>query len=386
MAPRKKNAQQDHNVEVAETTVDTSLEATIQSGREKELEDYKKQANKTAPAAFNVRPGSFGLRKGNTIHGIDSQVVSTKEDEEKTQASIDLYQSYLRKMPLSGKVYGIQPQYDRDGNGINYYASIKYGPFLVIIPCDAFSTVPMSEFAEQMRTHSPDATEADAAKVYMTSRLGAEVDFIVSHKPNLDETGAVAGNRVMAMEQKRVRFWFGTQPNGEYLMNEGDCAEARVVAVSRNGIRIEIYGVETFIRSKELSWLMLQDATTEFKPGDRVIVRLMSITRAKDYDYAVEYEASLKRAQKDPREEALKFFVPGGKYSGTINYIRLPSAENPKARPALFVKLSDGVQCACEFPNIDLPLTVGTNVTVTISHCDLEKKFLFGKIYHISTN
>lgn len=344
--------------------------------------------SKKRRSAPNAKPGHFAPRPNGTIHSIDGGArVMNPALAEKRKAEISLYQSFVNKRILKGQVLGVKHEFDRAIDGkLHYYVMVKHGPYQVIIPLEKFTTTNMEDLLAMYQTRDPEKTMEDAMKIYLNSRLNAEIDYVVTNidtEGGLDASMTVGGDRNEAMQRNRIHFWYGTTTDGQPLIKVGDKAQARVIAVSRKGIRIEIFGVESFVPYRELSWVMVDDAHTEFNVGEKVTVVITSIDRALDKDYAVSYSASVKQALPDPRDEGMKMFTPNGVYMGTITYIRVPTEQNPNARPAVFVELMEGVQCMCRFPLGSVPPQRGAKAAVTIIAQEQEKKYLYGNINHI---
>ena len=111
----------------------------------------------------------------------------------------------------------------------------------------------------------------------LNARLGSEIDFIVKGYDN--ETRSVVGSRREAMLRKRQTFYFDTDEMGEHLIYEGRVVQARVVAVAEKVIRVEVFGVETSIVARGLSWEWIGNARDHFNVGDRILVRVLKINR-----------------------------------------------------------------------------------------------------------
>ncbi len=92
----------------------------------------------------------------------------------------------------------------------------------------------------------------DVLHYMVTKRLGAEVDYIIK---GIDaKAGVAVGSRLEAMSAKRRAYYFGTDRDGNNLLYEGICAEARVVSVIRTGIFVDLFGLEVYIPLRELSY------------------------------------------------------------------------------------------------------------------------------------
>lgn len=368
-----------------------SLEIAQEKAASAQQEKAKKSGRSSGPRAV---PGHFAARRSGMMHSASGRTNYEDEaDVVRKRALLDIFQSYNRKRCLSGTVKGVKPVFER-GTGhdddMPYYVIVAYGPFQVYIPDTKFTEMSPEAILAVYRQHDPNRTMADAMKIYLQSRINAEVDFVVTDLPtdgSLDEREStlVGGDRAEAMYRSRVNFWFGKQTTGADLINEGDIAMARIISTSRQAIRVELFGVETSIRARELSWSMIQDVSEndKYQPGNEVKILITGITRNEE-DYSVEFTASVKRAEPDPRIAGLRLYSDGGVYLGTIRYIEPPTAET-RSRGGVFVELAEGVQCMCPFPNGTVPPSRGSKCYVLITNHDDEKLYLYGRITHIIT-
>lgn len=396
--PKKTRAKKP--VQEADPTFDVDVEFApsaqtidVDADTERALNTLKVMASRKGKgqAGPEARPGKFAIRRTNAVHSVDSN--STVVDEaavEQKQAEYALYQSYMSKRILSGRVFTVRRAFDREAGGekVHFYVAVMNGPFQVYIPAEQFIEMDLDELHEMYKRHNPERTKEDAIRLYLNHRMDAEIDYIVTNIPqdgDLKTNMVVAGSRIEAMRRQRIHFWFGTTNDGVELLKLGEKAEARIVATSRSGIRVEVFGVETYIPSRELSWNLIQDAAKVYQVGDRIIIKVTDVRRDMDNDYAVTFDASVKQAAKDPREQGMRVFQENGVYTGVINYIRVPTPENPTVKPCIFVKLAEGVQCMCNFPHGSVPPVEGAKVYVSINYRDEVKKYLFGKITHVCT-
>lgn len=376
----------EENINVNEDLSNVHTELNSKDNMQQDLQLLSKLKQ---PKGRRVRPGVFREKQVDTvIHTIEANAeIKDPAEEEKRLAAVKLMQSYMTRRPLSGKVFGVRSAFDRDSGDDKflYYVSVAYGPYQVIIRSDSFADVDYDAMLEKYRQSNPNLTMGEVVRTYLTTRMGAEVDFVVSNIPegNLTDSHIVGGNRIEAMQFKRIRFWYGTNTDGSYRISEGDKAEARIISVARGGVRIEIYGVESYIPSRELSWNMIQDAASKYKPGDTILVKITKIERSSDDSYHVFFESSAKKAEADRRVEAMSAFQEGGTYLGTVNYIRMPTFERPNVSPAVMVTMPNGIQCHCHLPLSTITPTIGAQVYVTITNRDFATKKLFGKIYRM---
>ncbi|MCD8212314.1 MAG: hypothetical protein LUC17_04735, partial [Oscillospiraceae bacterium] len=233
----------------------------------------------------------------------------------------DLYESERSGKILTGTVQAVEPV------GEDYVAVIYYGGFRVEIPS--------GEFIKLRGTEETPERAAARRRREIDRRLGAEVDFIVQKTDR--ERRANIASRLAAMEIRQRSF--KTEDEEGPGIRAGGLAEARVMAAGPRGITAEIFGAETLIRMGELSYDYLDRAEDRFSPGQRVVVRILKITR--DPDTGVQVEASVKRAGKDPAREALKNVKEGGIYTGTVTHV---------SAGGVFLYLDARAVCHCRLP------------------------------------
>lgn len=291
---------------------------------------------------------------GPSVMSIDARrTVETDADKAKNDL-IDLTESLKTDKVLTGMVQGVE----RNFQGHDSVAVLYHGIFKVVIPAED-----MVEKPEEAEGRTVD----DAYHYLLTRRLGAEVDYVVN-SIFYDDMLAVA-SRLDAMQAKRKRFYRGGEGA---LVHEGVRAEARVVSVVRSGIFVDLFGVECFIPSRELSYQRISNPMSQFMTGDRVIVKVLSVDN-KDLNN-VKIQASVKQASVNPYELALKKYSVGNRYVGTVSMVD---------KNGVFVSLEGGVDCLCRFPARGRPMK-GARVTVQILGIDEKSNRIWGIITHAS--
>lgn len=291
---------------------------------------------------------------GPSVMSIDARrTVETDADKAKNDL-IDLTESLKTDKVLTGTVQGVE----RNFQGHDSVAVLYHGIFKVVIPAED-----MVEKPEEAEGRTVD----DAYHYLLTRRLGAEVDYVVN-SIFYDDMLAVA-SRLDAMQAKRKRFYRGGEGS---LVHEGVRAEARVVSVVRSGIFVDLFGVECFIPSRELSYQRISNPMSQFMTGDRVIVKVLSVDN-KDLNN-VKIQASVKQASVNPYELALKKYSVGNRYVGTVSMVD---------KNGVFVSLEGGVDCLCRFPARGRPMK-GARVTVQILGIDEKSNRIWGIITHAS--
>lgn len=292
------------------------------------------------------------------VVSIDDRLSVETDADKARDAMLDLVESLKTRRILSGTVQGIE----RPGDGANSVAVIYHGDFKVLIPAEE-----MVEIPEDTRGRSV----SDALHYMLNKRLGAEVDYIVK---GIDGEASVAvASRLEAMAAKRREYYFGTDRDGNNLLYNGVCAEARVVSVIRAGIFADVFGVETYIPLRELSYQRMLDASSIYQPGQRILVKLMDIDRS-DRSH-IRVSASIKRAGENPYERALKRYSVGNRYVGTVSMVDTTG---------VFVALDGGIDCLCSYPKRGRPPR-GSRVTVRILGINNESNRIWGAITHIAS-
>lgn len=287
----------------------------------------------------------------------EHRTVETEADKARNDL-LDLIESMKTQKILTGTIQGVEQPEDNPSRSL---AVIYHGDFMVIIPAEEAVLPP-----EDNRGRSQE----DVMHYTLTKRLGAEVDYIVK---GIDpQSGVAVASRLEAMAAKRKEYYFGTDRDGNNILYEGVCAEARIVSVIRAGIFVDLFGLEIYIPLRELSYQRLLDASSQFQPGQRVLVKILSIDRS-DRNH-IKASASVKQAGENPYEKALRRFSVGNRYVGTVSMVDTTG---------VFVALDGGVDCLCSYPKRGRPPR-GARVTVRILGLNMESNRIWGAITHIA--
>ena len=346
-----------------ETELDTLRDEPV--GQTENVSGVPSAEDSVDPEGIGTSPSQSGAQQRRERRARPAPVVSIDDrlgvetDADKARdAMLDLVESLKTRRILSGTVQGIE----RPGDGANSVAVIYHGDFKVLIPAEE-----MVERPEDTRSRSV----SDALHYMLNKRLGAEVDYIVK---GIDgEAGVAVASRLEAMAAKRREYYFGTDRDGNNLLYNGVCAEARVVSVIRAGIFADVFGVETYIPLRELSYQRMLDASASYQPGQRILVKLMDIDRS-DRSH-IRVSASIKRAGENPYEKALKRYSVGNRYVGTVSMVDTTG---------VFVALDGGIDCLCSYPKRGRPPR-GSRVTVRILGINNESNRIWGAITHIAS-
>lgn len=326
-----------------QTQSDTEADATIADGV---AEAPKPRRRRSSP------------RPAMTVLSIDERpTVETEADKAKNDL-LDLLESQKTGRILTGTIQGVERPED---NPKHSFAVIYHGAFKVIIPAEE-AVEPPADY----RGRLPE----DVLHYMLTKRLGAEVDYIV--KGIDSQSGIAAASRLDAMRARRKEYYFGTDRDGNNLLYADLCAEARVVSVIRAGIFVDLFGLEVYIPLRELSYQRWMDAAAHFQPGQRILVKVLSVDRS-DRDH-IKAAASVKQAGENPYEKALRRYSVGNRYVGTVSMVDTNG---------VFVALDGGIDCLCSYPKRGRPPR-GSRVTVRILGINHESNRIWGAITHIA--
>lgn len=245
--------------------------------------------------------------------------IQTDEDRE---AIIwhDIQNSHRTRRILTGMLDGVE----KTESGLTL-AVVNYRGFRVAIPVKEMmlytgKTPSGREFMELM----------DQLNRILNARLGSEIDFIVKGYDN--DSRSVVGSRREAMLRKRQTFYFDTDEMGEHLIYEGRVVQARVVAVAEKVIRVEVFGVETSIVARGLSWEWIGNARDHFNVGDRILVRVLKINRTDVEHLTIRVDARSVSATNS--HDNLKKCMPQCRYAGRVTDVR---------NGVVFIRLNNGV-------------------------------------------
>lgn len=209
-----------------------------QNQSESDTDEANKRADNTA--APRTRRRTTGISRTGSVLAIDDSITVETEADRARNDLLDLLESQKSRRILSGTLQGIERPEDNPKRSL---AVIYHGDYKVIIPVEELIELP-----QDYRGMQPE----DVMHYLLQKRLGAEVDYIVK---GVDPDAKLAvASRLEAMHAKRRQYYYGTDNDGNNLIYAGVCAEVRVVSVIRAGMFVELFGVETYIPLRELSY------------------------------------------------------------------------------------------------------------------------------------
>ncbi len=233
----------------------------------------------------------------------------------------EIQNSHRTRRILTGTLDGVE----KLDSGLTL-AVVNYKGFRVAIPVKEM----MLEQVGKMPT-GPDYVELmDRFHRILNSRLGCEIDFIVKGYDN--DSRSVVASRRDAMLRKRKTFYMDVDELGEHMIYEGRVVQARVVAVAEKVIRVEVFGVETSIVARGLSWEWIGNARDHYNVGDRILVRVQKIVRT-DLEH-LSIRADVRSVSASTSRDNLKKCMPQCRYAGRVTDVR---------NGVVFIRLNNGV-------------------------------------------
>ena len=293
----------------------------------------------------------------NTITNVPVLTLDSDTVLETAQSKADLIwheiqNAYRTKKILTGMLGGIE----KTENG-SLIAIVYYKDFRTVIPITE-----MMINLVQDESHDYGDISLRQNKV-LNNMLGCEIDFIVK---------GVVASRKEAMLKKRQIFYLDRDASGGPKIHEDRIVQARVVAVAEKVVRAEIFGVETSILARDLSFDWLGDARERFHVGEHILVRILSVT-AESLD-KITVKADVKSVEGNTSKENMKKCKIQGKYAGTVEDIH---------KGTVFVRLSIGVNAIAHSCYDSRTVGKKDEVSFVVTHIDEERNVAVGLISRI---
>lgn len=262
-----------------------------------------------------------GSHRNERVLTIDARGEIQTQEERDAIIWHDIQNSHRTRRILTGTLDGVE----KLGSGLTL-AVVNYKGFRVAIPVKEM----MLEHVGKMPTGPDFVSLMDRLHRILNSRLGCEIDFIVKGYDN--DSRSVVGSRRDAMLRKRKTFYMDVDELGEHMIYEGRVVQARVVAVAEKVIRVEVFGVETSIVARGLSWEWIGNARDHYSVGDRILVRVQKIVRT-DLEH-LSIQADVRSVSASTSRDNLKKCMPQCRYAGRVTDVR---------NGVVFIRLNNGV-------------------------------------------
>lgn len=286
-------------------------EPTVEMPEEPDVQKVEQKATPKKAKRITKDDAILTIDAGDTVH--------TEEDLAEI-AWHEIHNAYRTRKILTGMLGGIEQL----GSG-NTVCVVEYKGYRIIIPI------------KEMTVAFPNKLSAEEYENYIvrqhkliSNMLGAEIDFVV--KGIDSKTRSVVASRRDAMLKKRMTFYMETDANGSFKIFDGRIVQARVIAVAEKAIRIEVFGVDTTILARDLSWDWIGDAHDKFAVGDEILVRILSVNRENIETLSI--KADVKSAMENYKRPNLGLCRIQSKYAGKVTDVH---------RGVVYVRLTNGI-------------------------------------------
>lgn len=260
-------------------------------------------------------------RRDERVLTIDARAEIQTQEERDSVIWHDIQNSHRTRRILTGTLDGVE----KLDSGLTL-AVVNYNGFRVAIPVKEM----MLEQVGKMPAGPEYTALMDRLHRILNSRLGCEIDFIVKGYDN--DSRSVVASRRDAMLRKRKTFYMDVDELGEHMIYEGRVVQARVVAVAEKVIRVEVFGVETSIIARGLSWEWIGNARDHYSVGDRILVRVQKVVRT-DLEH-LSIQADVRSVSASTSRDNLKKCMPQCRYAGRVTDVR---------NGVVFIRLNNGV-------------------------------------------
>ena len=271
----------------------------------------------------------------------------------------EIQNAYRTKKILTGMLGGIEKM----ENG-SLIAVVYYKDFRTVIPVSE-----MMLNLVQDDTHNYGEIALRQNKV-LNNMLGCQIDFLVK---GLDaSTRSIVASRKDAMLKKRQIFYLDKDSSGLPKIYPDRIVQARIIAVAEKVVRTEIFGVETSIPARDLSFDWLGDAREQLCVGKQILVRILDV-QAEDPEH-INVRADVKSVEGNTSMENMKKCKVQGKYAGTVEDIH---------KGTVFVRLSIGVNAIAHSCYDNRTVGKKDDVSFVVTHIDQERNVAVGIITRI---
>lgn len=271
----------------------------------------------------------------------------------------EITNAYRTRRILTGMLGGIEKLEGGATITIVYYKN-----FRVVIPI----TEMMINLVED-ETHNYGELSLRQNKIVNTM-LGCEIDFIIKGLDSKERS--IVASRKDAMLKKRQIFYFDQDSSRTPKVYPDRVVQARVISVAEKVVRAEIFGVETSIPARDLSFDWLGDARERFHVGDHILVRIQEV-KAEDPEH-ISVRADVKSVEGDTSKANLALCKVQGKYAGTVEDIH---------NGTVFVRLQIGVNAIAHTCYDSRTVGKKDDVSFVVTHIDSERNVALGIITRI---
>ena len=197
---------------------------------------------------------------------------------------------------LSATVDGTETDGDALPRVVFYVGSVK-----VMIP-----------FEQMGFDLDPKELSQREARLLIDSMLGAKIDYMIRGVDSESRLAGASRRDAMIMRQRTILNARGN--NQPHRINEGMRVTTRIMHVSRNTVRVEVYGFESYVYIDDISNLWVNDIREVIHVGEERPVEIVSLERGED-GRVQSMRVSMKAAEDAPQME----LRDGNTYTGYVS-------------------------------------------------------------------
>lgn len=289
--------------DVAEDTVAAEKASGSTQTRRRGMSNNQRRARRRRLAELNSDREIIPV--GQTLEAYTPQ-------QEKREAIAELNASASNGMILTGTIMGVE---DMENFGEPCAKVLRAGCAILIPATQLLTPETMPKGISKV-----PAERARQLRALIERRAGAEIDYIIRQVSD-DGKFAVA-SRLDAMAIKRAAFYWRRDRTGNYRVREGMKVECRVQYANDNGVMIEVWGVDSFIRASECSWRRIIPRNV-FGSGEKIVASIKSIARNEPAGErrTIRTEFSIKDAYPNPNEQFYEQFKEGQRYRAVVTWV-----------------------------------------------------------------
>lgn len=284
---------------------------------------------------------------------------SIQSNEELERDWHDIVNDFKSKTIATGVIDGVE----RLDSG-NHIVIVNYKNIRIVIPItEMMITVDETVFQ--------DRGDAETRRIQIVNNMmGAEIDFIIKGI-DTKEHSAVA-SRKEAMLRKRKQFYIPASEDEKAMVYIGRVVEARIIGIAEKAARLEVFGVENTVSSRELTWEWVQSVSEKFSVGQNIsaLVTDLKVSSVDD----IELKLDVKSLQKNTSQENLDKCRKQGKYTGKITGIY---------NGVIFIRLNIGVNAIAHNCRDERQPGKGDQISFVVTAIDNNKNVAIGIITKI---
>ncbi len=180
------------------------------------------------------------------------------------------------------------------------------------------------------------------------------MDFIDPEYPH-DPRAFALGSRLKAMAKERNKMWMARIEERDedgrrlFFLRPGALVQdAKIVEVTRSGLFVEVFGVESFISNKDLFWSRKNDAREEFQAGMKLPIMMKTVEREiKNGSVNASFTASHILTMEDPRPKYFQTYDKNDSLFGTVTGSLIGHDKSGNQTLNYYINVQDQISVLC---------------------------------------